>query len=144
MPLEPLFSRDCDLVGWLEPGRYVFDRETNYIAFIVDRQAWSATGERWLGVVNDLTLCDRAGKPVAWSRPPVVGTAAGMVQKRPMLPKVPMRPIRPLTPVRPLRPDAPRGGWSPMTFSDWLGRQEQRETADPDALPPQPPPSGPE
>jgi 4-fold beta flower protein len=133
MPLAPLFSRDCDLVGWLEPDRYVFDRETNYVAFIVDRQAWSASGERWLGAVNGLTLCDRAGKPVAWSKQPVAGTSAGMVQRRPMLPKVPMRPVKPLTPVRPLRPDAPRGGWSAMTFSDWLGPKRQSESGDPDA-----------
>jgi hypothetical protein len=131
MPLEPLFSRDCDLVGWLEPDRYVFDCETNYVAFIVDRQAWSATGERWLGAVSGLTLCDRAGKPVAWSpKQPVAGTSAGFVQKRPMLPKRPMRPMRPMTPVRPLRPDVPRGGWSLMTFSDWLGTQQGAAAAD--------------
>jgi hypothetical protein len=133
MRLEPLFSRDCDLVGWLEPDRYVFDRETNYIAFIVDRQVWSTTGERWLGAANGLTLCDRAGRPVAWSKAPVAGTSAGTVHKHPMLPKRPMRPMRPLTPVRPLRPDAPRGGWSAMSFSDWLGPKRETETGDADA-----------
>ena len=133
MPLEPLFSRDCDLVGWLEPNRYVFDREMNYIAFIVDRQAWSAAGDRWLGAVNGLSLCDRGGKPVAWSTPPVAGTAAGIVQKRPMLPKAPMRPVKPLTPVRPLRPDTPRGGWSAMSFADWVGLKPEPETGDPGA-----------
>jgi hypothetical protein len=133
MPLEPLFSRDCDLVGWLEPDRYVFDREMNCIAFIVDRQAWSASGDRWLGGVNGLNLCDRAGKPVAWSAPPVAGTAAGMVQKRPMLPKAPMRPVKPLAPVRPLRPDAPRGGWSAISFADWVGPKPEPVTGDPAA-----------
>jgi hypothetical protein len=137
MPLEPLFSQDCDLVGWLEPDRYIFDREMNYVAFIVDRQAWSASGEHRLGAVNGLTLCDPAGKPVAWSpKQPVAGTSAGMAQKRPMLPKRPMRPMRPMTPVRPLRPDAPRGGWSSMTFSDWLRSPRQTTEGDPSVSPP--------
>jgi hypothetical protein len=31
-----------------------------------------------------------------------------------------MRPKRPLPPMRPIMPKAPLGGWSPLSFEEWL------------------------
>lgn len=142
--MKPLYSPQGDLIGWIDPGRAVFDCEMDYIAYVAEGHAWCAVEEIWLGPVDVLTLRDRNGQPVAWNPERVPSAAAAMMPiGRPMRPPQPMRPRRPMPPVRPLPPKHPLGGWSGLSFAAWrrAGRpeeppsEENREVAEPSAQP---------
>lgn len=127
-PLKPLFSPRCDLVGWCEPGRAVFDPAMNHVAFIVQGHAYAAASERLLGAVDGPNLHDLAGLPVAWNpEQPIRALGAGPTPPRPMRPPTPMRPMRPIPPRRPLFPSVPHPGWSPLGFEDWCASGDAPE-----------------
>ena len=65
--MEPLFDSDCELVGWLDPLRHIFDTDLNWVAFISVGHAWSSDSGNWLGPVPGLICLDQSGKVVAWS-----------------------------------------------------------------------------
>ena len=118
--MKALFSSDRRLVGWIDPGHAIFDAEMNYVAFVANENAWSVEGS-WLGAVHVVTLCDRSGRPVAWNPEHVPSAVVRPAPLgRPSHPKRPMRPKRPLPPMRPIMPKAPLGGWSPLSFEEWL------------------------
>jgi len=55
----------------------------------------------------------------------------------PMRPLPPKRPLRPRTPLPPPTPLPPGGGWSALTWSQWMGRE-------PDVVEPAPGPAVPD
>jgi hypothetical protein len=119
--LLPLFSSSCVHVGWLEPGRFVFDTETRFVAFIANGHAWSAISAAWIGPAVGHHLFDTDGRPVAWS--PGSRLSAMGAPLRPVnvvRPVTPVRPVRPVSPIRPL--EAPMVAWSAFTFAEWLVR----------------------
>ncbi|WP_430515628.1 4-fold beta flower protein [Inquilinus limosus] len=119
--MEPLFSKDCVLVGWVDPGRYIFDTDMNYVAFISNGNAWSAATGDWLGSIEHTTARDRRGRPVTFSSGhPPIGTSVPSTPSRASRASRPARPSRPSTPSRPSRPSTPSGGWSPLSFTAWL------------------------
>lgn len=130
--LLPLFSPGCALVAWLQPGRFVFHPDTSYAAFIVNGHCWAGHSGRWLGPVSDGHLYDVDGRPVAWSpSAPLRGMG------RPLRPVNVVRAVRPVQPVRPVEPAAPfsapmpPGGWSVLSFGEWLVASDPRlEEAD--------------
>ncbi|GAH33871.1 unnamed protein product, partial [marine sediment metagenome] len=54
--MEPLFDKDCELVGWIDPMRHIFDTNMNWVAYISNGHVWSSETENWLGPVLGL-LC---------------------------------------------------------------------------------------
>src|SRR5262245_14997652 len=122
LTLLPLFASTCDHVAWIDPGRFVFDREMKVVAFIANGNAFAESNLDWLGPVDGTPLCDRDGRPVAFNpeRSPR-GQSAGIVPPRPQRPAMPARPKHPLTPRRPLFPAEPQSGWSPLGFAAWAG-----------------------
>jgi 4-fold beta flower protein len=115
---DQLFDRDRKPVGWTD-GRYVFDCDSNWVAFATQGHAFSASDLAWLGPVDGHSYLDRRGKVVAWS--PLRRPVNSRVATRPG------RPIRPTTPPKPLvggsrqpgEPVPPIGGWSGQSFDEW-------------------------
>jgi hypothetical protein len=105
--MEPLFDSRCELVGWIDPGRYIFDDSINWVAYLSGGHAWSAITGNWLGPVHHLVCLDTNGNVVVWNPADLVaGTAR------------PARPARALVrldllvqrdpPARPVLPDPRR------------------------------------
>lgn len=114
-----------DLVGWLDEGRHVFDTNMNWVAYLSGGQAWSAEFGDWCGPVENGSCLDRDGRVVVWSPDisgPVGSSARPVIPARAARAARPARPARPTIPARPARPAVPVGGWSPLTFDEWLGQ----------------------
>jgi hypothetical protein len=121
--LLPLFSPAVELVGWLQPGKYIFTPEMRYVAFIASDSAWTATSTQWIGPVVNSHIYDTDGRAVAFSPGlPVPGIGTPFRPMRPVPPMHPLPPIRPLHPRRPL--GVPDASWSSLTFLEWLIRFE--------------------
>ena len=119
--LYALFDKDCDLVGWINPGEHIFDTDMDWVAFIANNHAWSAETGNWLGPVKGLLCLDTSGKPVAWNpKERVAGTSSPSKPSKALKPSKPSRPSKPSTPSRPSKPSAPSGGWSSHSFFGWL------------------------
>ena len=118
--MTPVFDANVRLVGFFD-GSYLFDLANDWVAFH-DRGHVFARGGRWLGPLAGGTFQDEDGRAVAWladSQP-----STGMKPGRPMNPKLPLHPKRPLRPRTPLPPPTPRqpgGGWSNLSWAQWLG-----------------------
>ncbi len=120
--MTPIFDANVRLVGFFD-GTYLFDVNNDWMAFH-DRENVFAPSGRWLGALKADTFLDADGKAVAWlagGRP-----TTGMRPQPPMNPKRPLQPKRPLRPRTPLPPQAPMlpgGGWSPLTWAQWMGHE---------------------
>ena len=120
--MTPVFDANVRLVAFFD-GSHLFDVDNEWVAFH-ERGHLFTHGGRWLGALSDGTFQDQDGRAVAWlagSRP-----ATGMKPVRPMNPKLPLhpkRPLRPRTPLPPPQPMQPAGGWSTLTWAQWLGRE---------------------
>jgi len=119
--MTPIFDANVRLVAFFD-GTHLFDLDNEWIAFH-DCGNLFARDSRWLGPLKDGTLQDHDGRAVAWlagARP-----VTGMKPPKPMNPKVPLhpkRPLRPRTPLPPSFPMQPGGGWSPVSWAQWLGQ----------------------
>jgi hypothetical protein len=38
-------------VGWIDPGKHIFDQNMNWVAYISHNHAWSAETGNWLGLL---------------------------------------------------------------------------------------------
>jgi GNAT superfamily N-acetyltransferase len=118
--MTPLYDANVRLVGFFD-GTYLFDTANQWIAFH-DRGNVFAAGGRWLGPLQAGTFLDLDGRAVAWlagSRPTTgMKPAPPMNPKRPLPPK---RPLRPRTPLPPSTPMQPGGGWSTLSWAQWMG-----------------------
>lgn len=47
--LHPIFDKDCDLVGWVQPNCHICDTDMNWAAYIINGHAWSSDSGNWLG-----------------------------------------------------------------------------------------------
>jgi hypothetical protein len=103
-------------------GEYLFDTDLTWIGFIHDGNMWTADQEGiWLGPAGEGVLMDRKGRVALWTRGVhVSGKSAVYQPARPYRPPRPQRPPRPNRPPRPERPPRPSGGWSPLSFGEWL------------------------
>jgi len=118
--MTPVFDANVRLVAFYD-GSCLFDVDNEWIAFH-DRGHVFARGGRWLGPLQGGTFQDQDGRAVAW----LAGAqpATGLKPVRPMnakLPLHPRRPLRPRTPLAPQHPMQPGGGWSKLTWAQWLG-----------------------
>lgn len=126
--MTPIFDANVRLVGFFD-GTYLFDPANEWMAFH-DRENVFAPSGRWLGPLKAGTFLDADGKAVAWlsgARP-----STGMKPQPPMNPKRPLSPKRPLRPRMPLPPQAPMmpgGGWSSLTWAQWMGHEPVAATA---------------
>ena len=119
--MEPLYDASVSLVGWIEPGQHIFDTDMNWVAYIAGGHGWSAASGNWCGPVNLATCLDREGHVVAWTpAQQPQGTIRPVRPVRAVRAVRPVRPVRPVLPVRPGRPIPPIGGWSRLSFSEWV------------------------
>lgn len=122
--LKPLFSPDCELVGWLDLGKHIFDTDMNWVAYIVNDHAWSSKTGNWLGKINIATCLDTTGKVIAWNPDCKVRGEVSCLRPftpfKPFAPFTPFKPFTPFTPFTPFRPATPSGGWSSLSFKEWI------------------------
>ena len=117
---KPLFSGK-QIVGWIEPGRFVFDRDMAFIAFISRGNAWTQDKGFWLGPAHNDHLYDMAGRVVAWSQGlPIMDLGAPLRQMKMTPPVRPVRPVRPVLTTQPLRAPETRASWSSLSLSEWV------------------------
>ena len=125
--LDPLFDNNSDLVAWVNPGRYIFDLNLEWTAYISSGNVWCSVTNGWLGVVDGRTCIDEYGCIVAWNpKDPIRSWKRHILRPLPPLP--PLRPLRPLPPLPPLRPLRPliNHPWSHFTFNEWISGKRQR------------------
>lgn len=128
--LTPLFSPACDLVGWMQPDAFVFDVDMAYVAFLTNGHAWSARSGLWIGPAIGPHLFDIDGRPVAWNPgEPLRGFGRPLRPVNVVRAVSPVRPPRPVTPARPLTAPVLPGGWSPLSFAEWLVANDPRPAA---------------
>lgn len=119
--MKPLFDKECELVGWIDPQHHIFKTDMDWVAFWAGGHAWSAESGDWLGPVRGLVCLDQAGRVVAWNPDArVAGTSRPTRPSRASRASRPSRPSRPSSPLRPSRPSTPSGGWSELSFWGWL------------------------
>ena len=134
--LLPLFSPGCVLVAWLQPGRFVFHTDASYAAFIANGHCWAGHSGVWLGPVVDGHLYDIDGRPVAWSpSAPLRGIARPLRPVNVVRAVRPVRPVRPVDPAPPFSAPMPPGGWSALSFAEWLVVGDPRPEQVTDAAP---------
>lgn len=121
--IQPLFNNVCTHVGWIDQGRYLFDRDMNWVAYIERNNGWSCTTNEWLGPVNGTICMDRSGRVVSWGiGQKLIGDPFN--HRKPAPPRMPNPPqshLRPMLTTPPI-PAAPLGGWSVLSFEDWLNQ----------------------
>lgn len=118
--MTPIFDRNSNMVAWFD-GENVFDINQDWIAFHSNGHLFSSSSLAWLGALNSGGIQDQNGKAVAWlagSRPS--SSLRPLTPLRPLKPLQPLRPLRPLTPLKPLVQLAPLGGWSSLSWQQWL------------------------
>lgn len=119
--MKAIFDKNCDLVGWYDnKNNMIFDTEMRWVGFVVSGYIFYRTST-WLGGYYEGSINDKQGKPVAWvdgNQPR--GTLPLMRPLRPLRPLTPLRPLRPLRPLHPLRPLTPLGGWSRLSWKEFL------------------------
>jgi hypothetical protein len=121
--MTPIFNARSLHRGWLD-GNNVFDPSWRWIAFLHADNIYSATSLHWLGSLNEGSVRDRSGKPVAWleGASPTRGVAPpppGAAPQKPVTPFVTQRSPVPRPPPIPL---TPLGGWSPLDWEEWLSQ----------------------
>lgn len=118
---KAMFNRGCDLCAWMHDG-YLFDPDLDWLAFEYDGHLWTADQNTiWLGPYRKGVTMDQSGRVVLWARGVhVSGESAVYHPARPYRPPRPERPPRPNLPPRPEPPPRPGGGWSPLSFEEWL------------------------
>lgn len=118
--MTPIFDKDSLLSGWFD-GQNLYDLNMDWAGFITGGNAFESGAVSWLGQVRGDVFLDRDGKPVAWmNKAKPAGTLKPL---RPLKPLKPLRPLKPLKPIKPLKPLVkltPTGGWSRLSYQDWI------------------------
>ncbi|PBB29870.1 hypothetical protein CK224_30175 [Mesorhizobium sp. WSM3862] len=116
-----LFDSDCSLVAWLHDSGNIFDTGLEFVAFVRGGNVFSASNLSWLGPIDYTTLMDRAGRPVTFGSGHAPMSRPDPLQPlNPLKPLRPLRPLKPLTPLNPMTPHVPLGGWSTLSFAEYL------------------------
>ena len=121
--MKGIFDKNCVLVGWIDQdSMMIFGTNLAWIAFSVKGNVFN-TRCNWLGAFVKGTFVDHNGHPVAWidGATPV---PTGMLSRpiTPLRPLVPLMPLMPLRPLHPLRPLTPIGGWSKLTWNNYIAQ----------------------
>ena len=109
-----IFDKDTNLVGWLSDEKNnVFDTDMNWVAFICrDMSVWNVSKKSWVGHIYGSNIRDTSGKTIYWNPDtPVENTYA---------PYQPYTPYTPYTPYRPHKPYTPVGGWSDLSWNEFI------------------------
>lgn len=123
MNLIPLFDPSPSLVGWMRPGDHIFDTGMNWVAYVKNGHAWSVESDSWLGPIQGNNCLDKNGNVVAWSKEGnVSGTLSPMKPVKPIRPIKPISPVSPVDPITPIKPTPPVGGWSNLSWNEWLSQ----------------------
>lgn len=118
--MTPIYDRNVRQVAWFD-GSNVFDLGLNLIAFHSDGHFFSSSSLKWLGPLDDGSLQDQGGKVVAWLADAQPSSSLRpLTPLRPLRPLSPLRPLNPHRPLQPLRPLNPLGGWSSLSWQQWL------------------------
>lgn len=112
--LKPLFNKNSELVAWISPIQHIFNQNLEWVAYLSNSHAWSARTGNWLGPVHGVICLDSSGKVVAWNQE---GNINGTAR-----PARPARAARSARPARPARPTRTVGGWSKLSFEEWIGQ----------------------
>lgn len=119
--MTPVFDRNTNLVGWFN-GTNFFDLNLNWVAFESNGHVFSSRSLAWLGPLQNGSFQDQNGKAVAWLEGVSPSNSLKpLMPLRPLQPLLPLRPLRPLNPLKPLAPLTPLGGWSQLSWKQWLG-----------------------
>lgn len=121
--MTPLFDKDTNLVGWLsDDKKNIFDTYTNWVAFISnDMSVWAVKNKVWVGNIYSNNIRDIHGKTLFWN--PETNIENSLEPLRPLIPLTPLtplRPLKPLIPLRPLHPLTPIGGWSILSWEEFV------------------------
>ncbi|WP_422331590.1 4-fold beta flower protein [Rhodococcus sp. (in: high G+C Gram-positive bacteria)] len=65
--LIPLISRDNSRSCITAGDQHIYDAQWNWVAYIVDGHAWSASTGRWCGPVDDTNSYDHSRGLVCWN-----------------------------------------------------------------------------
>ena len=55
--LYPLFDKDCDLVGWINPGEHIFDTDMDYLQKLCNYTGIDKRGQSYLAQVEYTARC---------------------------------------------------------------------------------------
>lgn len=118
--MTPIYDYHAQQVAWFD-GKNMFDLNLNWIAFHNSGQIFSSKTLQWFGPFNNGSFQDRGGKVVGWlagSQPS--SSLKPLTPLQPLRPLTPLKPLNPLRPLTPLPPLNPLGGWSALTWEQWL------------------------
>lgn len=121
--MKALFNQRTDLVGWMSDDRKnIFDPNLNWVAFIAsDDSVWSTNSKTWIGNAYGYNIRDVDGRTAFWNpETPIENSLKPLRPLKPLNPLTPLRPLKPLNPLRPLKPLNPLGGWSRLTWENFI------------------------
>ncbi len=119
----PLFDKDCDHVGWIEPGKFIYNTDMQCVAFIVNNNAWSVESGNWLGPIQGLLCFDTNGKLVFWNpKEKITGKVSAPRPSRQILSIKPPQPEKPSDPSKPTKPKVAKDVWSDLSYFSWLSQ----------------------
>lgn len=123
--MRPLFDKETNLVGWLSDDKEnIFDLNTNWVAYVSNdnnNSIWNVKNNSWVGNLNGNNIRDINGKTCFWNTETQIQNSLKPLQPlKPLKPLTPLRPLKPLKPLRPLRPLTPLGGWSALTWEQFV------------------------
>jgi hypothetical protein len=121
--MTALFDKDTNLVGWLSDDKTnVFDTDMNWVAFIAsDLSVWNVSRKNWLGHLYGNNIRDFNGKTLFWNpETQIENTSVPYRPYTPYTPYTPYRPYTPYTPYRPYTPYTPTGGWSHLSWNEFV------------------------
>lgn len=120
--MNAIFDKKCILVAWLYEDKYIFDKDMRWIGFIQDEYIFNNRC-RWLGGFYKHTVVDKAGKAIAWEEGYSPRSRLSLITPLiPLIPLTPLNPLTPLTPLTPLIPLVPQGGWSALSWDNFLNQ----------------------
>ncbi|KRT17888.1 hypothetical protein ASU31_00920 [Pedobacter ginsenosidimutans] len=121
--MTALFNKDTDLVGWLsDDKKNIFNTKMEWVAFVSsDSSVWNVSKKNWRGHLYGNNIRDFNGKTLFWNPDtPIENTYAPYRPYTPYTPYRPYTPYTPYTPYRPYRPYTPTGGWSHLSWDEFV------------------------
>lgn len=121
--MNPLFNNQAQLVGWLTDDRkHIFDTNLNWVAFVDNNNSiWTTKNKKYAGVLYGNNVRDTIGKTAFWNpETQIKNSLKPLNPLRPLSPLRPLRPLKPLNPLTPLKPLTPLGGWSTLTWEQFI------------------------
>ena len=123
--MKPLYDKDCNLVGWIEKRKNIYNTNLDWVAFVERGNIFAAKDCEWLGIIKNYNCIDKEGKVIAWTpKHKVKGTLKPFEPIKPLPQFPPFKPIEPLIPNKPTEPIPPIDGWSEIEWSEWIKDKE--------------------